>query len=225
MSWVVINASAVAAALAALAPAEVVTGCRAITPADLETLHPVEAEAVRRAVATRQHEFATGRALLRDLIGRDVPIAVRGDRRPDLPIGVVGSLAHSATLAVAAVAATESIAALGVDLEPTTPLDADIVATIVRPDEMTARAGLDPHLAFTLKEAVYKAWSGRGGRLLDHHDVRLDVRFDDDRGGTFTALIDNADESTGVWSRAADHWLALVVTRAPGSLAPGERGT
>ena len=55
------------------------------------------------------------------------------------------------------------IAALGIDVEPTGPLSAEMAAVILRPDE----AGLDAHLAFTLKEAVYKAWSAVGGELID----------------------------------------------------------
>jgi 4'-phosphopantetheinyl transferase EntD len=158
-------------------------------------------------VATRRHEFATGRVLLRGLLGADVPIAVAADRSPVLPAGVVGSLAHAGSLAVAAVGAAEVARALGVDLEPATPLDDAVAEVILRPDE----AGLDPHLAFTLKEAVYKAWSGTGGGMLEHHDVRLSARQD----GWFDAAVTTAGASfTARCSEAAGHWVALVVVPA-----------
>lgn len=209
--------TAVAATLAAMAPAGVVTGCRPITPDDVDSLRPVEAAAVRHAVAKRRHEFATGRALLRELVGTDAPIPVMADRRPELPDGVVGSLAHTATLAIAVVAPSRSVDAVGVDLEPATPLDSGMAALIVGPEEAEAHGGgLDPHLAFVLKEAVYKVWSGLGGRLLDHDDVRLDVELDRADAGRFGAVADGALRTEGRWALVAGHWIALVVEPAPG---------
>ena len=201
------GAAAVAAvgdALARLAPAGVRTGCRAIAASDVGSLFPVEAVAVARAVPRRRHEFATGRVLLRQLVGADVPIDVAADRSPVLPAGVVGSLAHAGSLAVAAACGTDVAAALGVDVEPATALDDGLAAVILRPDE----GAMDAHLAFTLKEAVYKAWSGCGGGMLEHHDVRLTVR----RHGWFDAVeARSCARFVGRYAAAAGHWLALVV--------------
>ena len=108
--------------LAALAPAGVRTGSRLITPDDAATLHAVEAAAVERAVDVRRREFATGRALLRSLLGTDVAIPVGPSRAPVLPAGVVGSLAHDRVLAVAAVTTEPAIAALGIDVEADDPV-------------------------------------------------------------------------------------------------------
>ena len=52
-----------------------------------------------------------------------------------------------------------AIVALGIDIEPATPLSAGVARLILRPEERH----LDPHLAFVLKEAAYKAWSELGG--------------------------------------------------------------
>jgi 4'-phosphopantetheinyl transferase EntD len=199
---------AVAAALESLAPPGVVTGARAIDGRDVARLFPQEAAAVERAVDRRRQEFASGRALLRELLGRDVPIPVRPDRAPQLPVGVVGSLAHDAGLAVAVLSSDPSIAALGVDVEPREPLGADMGAVILRADE----ADVDAHLAFTLKESVYKTWSAQGGVMLDHHDVR--VTLDGDR---FRAeVVAAAARFDGRFTSAAGRWLALVVAWAPG---------
>jgi 4'-phosphopantetheinyl transferase EntD len=185
--------------LAALAPPGVRTGCRRITAADLAGLHPIEAEAVPRAVPSRRHEFATGRALLRALLDADVAIPVGADRAPVLPTGRVGSLAHTGGLAVAA--------AIGIDIEPVVPLDDDIARVVLRPDER----GVDAHLAFTLKEALYKAWSRLGGAMLEHHDVRLTI----DPGGRFAGEVVAAGSwFDGRWAVGADHWLALVAVAA-----------
>lgn len=200
-------------ALAGLASARVRTGCRPITVADIAALHPAEATAVERAVAQRRAEFATGRALLRELLGRDVTIVAGADRRPRLPPGTVGSLAHTAQLAVAAVAPAGEFRALGIDAEEATPLEAAVADVILRRDE----TGIDAHLALTLKEAVYKAWSGLGGRLIEHHDVRL--RLD---GNTFVGTVLGADMAfAGRWACAGGHWLALVELADPVDPSPG----
>jgi 4'-phosphopantetheinyl transferase EntD len=199
-----------AAALAALAPPGVRTGCRLVDAGDESGLFPDEAAAVARAVPARRAEFASGRALLRQLLGADEAIAVGDGRRPLLPAGGVGSLAHAGPLAVAAVAPSGVAAALGVDLEPATELGGDVAAVVLRADER----GIDAHLAFTLKEAVYKAWSGLGGRLLEHDDVRLSLGPADAFVGE---EVSGGTRFAGRYARAADHWLALVVVPARGT--------
>jgi 4'-phosphopantetheinyl transferase EntD len=141
--------------------------------------------------------------LLRQLVGTEAAITARADRAPVLPSGVVASLAHTASIAVAVVAAAGSFVALGVDLEVASALDDDIGRIVLRPDE----AGIDVALAFTLKEAAYKAWSGLGGRLLEHHDVRL-VLGPDDR---FEVVeVASATVLGGRHANVAGHHLAVV---------------
>jgi 4'-phosphopantetheinyl transferase EntD len=194
-------------ALAAIAPAAVSTGVRAITAADVDRLFAPERAAISRAVDRRRHEFASGRALLRELIGEDVAIGVGDDRRPVLPDDIHGSLAHDDVLAVAAISRDPRVRAVGIDVEPATPLTAALAATILRPDE----EALDAHLAFTLKEAAYKAWSSLGGRLLDHQEMHVRTRPD----GTFRAVaLDGDPPFRGRWTTAGGRHLALVVVLA-----------
>ena len=198
-----VDLAAVEAALRSLAPSGVRTGARWIDERDVARLHPVEAAAVERAVERRRREFASGRALLRQLLGRDVPIPVRPDRSPQLPVGVAGSLAHDVDLAVGATSIGAGIAALGIDVEPRAPLSDEVAAVILRPDE----AGLDAHLAFTLKEAVYKAWSAVGGELIDFDAVRLTL--DGDRFSGEVVAVGRRFE--GRYAAAGGRLLALVV--------------
>jgi 4'-phosphopantetheinyl transferase EntD len=197
------HAAAIEAALRSMAPPGVDVGTRRIDAADVSALWPDELAAVGDSVAKRQREFATGRVLLRHLLGRDGPIAVRTDRSPDLPPGFVGSLAHDDTFVIAAVSSRATVTALGIDVEPTVPLAIDVAALIVRPDERD----IDAHLAFTLKEATYKAWSGAGGRMLDHHDVRLTV----DASRFSAEVIDDQVWFEGRYQRVDDRWVALVI--------------
>ena len=191
------------AALAAVTPTNVRAGWRLINADDLETMHAEERAHVAHAVDQRQREYASGRALLRALIGRPVPIPSRPDRTAVLPAGVRGSLAHDNELVVAAVSDDVSVVAVGVDVEPISTLSDEIARQILRRDE----AGLDALEAFTLKEAAYKAWSALGGPMLDHLDVRLsadDLHFTAEVVGTTTTL-------RGRWAVAAGRVIALVV--------------
>lgn len=208
-------------ALESLAIPGVRLGARVISSADVFSLHAVEHAAIDRAVPARRSEFATGRALLRSLLGEDVPIQVAPDRAPVLPPGVKASLAHDRRFAVAAVSRAAGVRSLGIDIEPMTRLSTEMAAVIVRSDE-----GLvDPHLTFTLKEATYKAWSRLGGRMLDFHEVRVTVGVD-----SFVAeVLHTGTCFDGRFVDAGDRWIAFVVVadtddrtaRRGGDPAPG----
>ena len=147
---------------------ESASGVRRVS--DLEDqLFAEELAAVAAASPQRRHQFATGRVLLREVIGHDGPIPMAADRRMVLPPGVVASLAHDDRIAVAVAASSSALVGLGVDVEPLADLDADEAALIIRPDDEVD----DPLVAFVAKEAAYKAWSRPGRPILDHHDVRL----------------------------------------------------
>jgi 4'-phosphopantetheinyl transferase EntD len=190
--------------LRSIAPPDVHVGSRLIDDADLDRLLPAERDAIARAVPVRQREFATGRVLLRSLIGTTAAIPVGHDRAPVLPVGVAASLAHDRRLAIAAVTRRPGIV-LGIDIEPIEALPPGIAAMVLRSDE-----DIDAHLAFTLKEAAYKAWSRAGGGMLGHHDVR--VALD---GRAFVAsFIGTCVTISGAFGRAADRWVALAIADA-----------
>ncbi len=192
-------------ALHALAISGVHVASRVISDRYIPTLHALERAAVARSVVTRQAEFATGRALLRSLLGEDVPIPIAPDRAPVLPVGVHASLAHDHHLAVAALSRSATVRSIGIDIEPVTELPAEMAAVIVRTDE----GSVDAHLAFTLKEAAYKAWSRLGGRMLDFHDVRLEVGAD-----SFVAeVLPTGMLLQGRYVNIGDRWISLVVVQ------------
>jgi 4'-phosphopantetheinyl transferase EntD len=193
-------------ALRTLAPAAVITGWRAIDPTDWDILHPSERDLVTRAVPKRRAEFSSGRALLHELLDDGQPVLAETNRMPRWPAGVRGSLAHDDRWAVAAVSREHDVAALGIDIEPTTPLNAALAAAILRPEERM----LDAHLAFVLKEATYKAWSALGGGLLDHQDVLVSVE-----GSTFRGcVLESRTAFEGRFCIVGDRAVALVVVPA-----------
>lgn len=146
-------------------------GWKRIEPVHVATLTAHEADAVARSIPHRQAEFATGRCLLRELLDDDIEIPVGPSGAPVLPNGTVASLAHDNEMAVALVASSDQMHAVGIDIEPITTLEPDVASIVVRPDDIVPTA----LAAFVAKEAAYKAWSVLGGEMLDHHDVRVTV--------------------------------------------------
>lgn len=184
-------------------------GAATVDPAAVQQLWPVEAAAVNAAVASRRAEFASGRALLRRVMGLDVAVPIGPDRRPVLPAGVAASVAHDAELVVVVVApaVADTPRTLGIDVERADAVDAALAPVVVRADE----GSLDPTLAFCAKEAAYKAWSMAGGRFLEHHDVRIGVD-----GVALRAEVVHhlpADPSIalhGGWVAAAGRYLTVI---------------
>ena len=148
-------------------------------------LFPGEAPLISRAGDKRRGEFQAGRAAARVALARmgRAPSAILAHEAGDpvWPAGVVGSITHTDAWALAVTAPGDRLAALGVDLEPDTPLEAEIVDRVCRPDEMTAdrrleARGLDAaKLRFVAKEAFYKAAFPRARRFIGFEEVRIDL--------------------------------------------------
>lgn len=202
------------AALRAIAPPGVDVGAMPISAEHEATLHPGELELVASAVPRRRSEFATGRALLRAMLGTAAPVLVLTSRAPALPVGVVASLAHDGDMVVVVIgagSAISAISALGVDLEPIGAVGEAEARVVVRADE----AGLDPTLAFVAKEAAYKAWSNSGGGLLDHHDVRITCAAGVLPAAFSAEIVAGGATVHGMLTRTSTRWLAVAAVDAP----------
>ena len=116
------------------------------------------------------------RALLGEL-GADpsAPLRRRASGAPDWPEGILGSLAHDADVAVAAVALRGRLAGLGIDVEPPEPLPDDVVGFALSDAERRATAGdgVSRRLVFAAKEAVYKAIHPLDGSPLEYADIEI----------------------------------------------------
>jgi phosphopantetheine--protein transferase-like protein len=166
--------------------------------ADLRAaLHPDERAHADDLPPGRQPSFAAGRVALRaavQAIARDPAEAARlaahaclpaDDGAPLLPPGVLASISHKRTLAVAlaAPAPLTGAAALGVDLEEDRRLRVDISRRVLTERERARAAALPPAERdrclirhFTLKEAFYKAVNGFGLARVSFRTVEvLDV--------------------------------------------------
>ncbi len=151
----------------------------------LAALRPIEAEAVRCAVEPRRLEMAAGRDAAREALSRlgieDATLPVAPGGAPAWPEGVVGSITHTRTLCVAAVARRRDLLAIGLDAEPDEPLDEalwEIIGTEVELGELARlgveEAGARARAMFCAKEAAYKCQYTVTGTLLDFGDLRVE---------------------------------------------------
>src|SRR5688572_26394824 len=110
------------ACLATLLPDGAQGGIRRIAVGDERFLSPVEQTGREQAVAKVRQASGAARSIARELCARlghpvsEIPRLRSG--APGWPPGVVGSMAHDATLAVAVAALPGSLHGIGVDIEP-----------------------------------------------------------------------------------------------------------
>ncbi len=153
-----------------------------------------EEQAVAEAVARRVDQFTAGRvcarrALAKLGVGEGVPLLRGEDRAPIWPEGFVGSITHTDSWCAAAVARASEVRAVGIDLEPATPLKQSVVNRVCTPSELqwlsnASDPALSAKLVFSAKEAVYKCQYSVTNQVLGFHAVSLDLG-----DGLFTAVF------------------------------------
>lgn len=164
---------------------------------NFQSLHPLEQTVVSHSVEKRKAEFGDARWCAHQALAQlgysgTQPI-LRGNRgMPLWPDGFCGSLSHTSGMRAAAVAPTERVRSLGIDIEPAEKLPVDIVELILRnsekPQIARLRAAGIPYadrIIFCAKEAVYKTWFPVTQRWLGFEQAEIDVRED----GTFIAYL------------------------------------
>ena len=152
---------------------------RLITPGDEDALLPEEALAFASSVLKGRRASGaartTARALLEQLGAPSLAIPRTAARAPLWPDGIVGSLAHDAEIAIAAVGLRRNFLGIGIDVEPSSPLPPDLLPIVATPRERRMIGddfGLG-RLLFSVKEAVYKAVHPLDGVFLEHYDVEV----------------------------------------------------
>ncbi|MCB9625772.1 MAG: 4'-phosphopantetheinyl transferase superfamily protein [Sandaracinaceae bacterium] len=157
---------------------------REVDPARV-LLEPEQA-AVARAIESRRQQYAAGRLCARDAM-RSLAIAegavtVGEDRAPCFPEGLVGTITHTQWWCAAAVALGRTHRALGVDVEPDTPLKASLFSSVLTPDEEAQLAtydeplrGLLGKLVFSAKECAYKCQYTLTRTFYGFHGMRVEL--------------------------------------------------
>ncbi len=166
----------------AVAPAGISTCCRWIGEGDEALLLPLESKTVSARNASRRRmsgaALHAARILLaeRGLVDVSIPRAPSGE--PLWPAGIAGSLAHDDEMAVAAIGSAAEFSAIGIDVEPSVPLPADISTLVRHKDDrpgMWDGYPLGVRLLFSAKEAVYKAVFPVDHVILDYGEIAVDL--------------------------------------------------
>ncbi len=190
---------------------------------DSEPLWPAEEAAVENALPGRVREFTAGRTAARRALlalGRaPSAIPMDDDRSPIWPRAIVGSITHDQKVCVAVVGERDRFKALGVDVEPALPLEAELFSEICRAEELAwlrqlpfEVRGVVARRFFCAKEAIYKCQYSVSRELFDFH--ALSVVFD--KQGRFDARlmkdVENFPRGTifsGVTTKSGEQILSL----------------
>ena len=190
-----------------IAPRRVLIGHKIIAEGDEQALLAEERSAFAGSVVKVRRASGAARMVARELMRRmDVapqPVIKADGGMPTWPDGMVGSLAHDATVAVAALASRDDYLSIGIDIEPAEPLDPDLLDMVATPGERAVieegirktipAAPLHGRLLFAIKEAVYKAAYPLDRVFLDHHDVEVDF------AARTAAISDQPDGPLHLW--------------------------
>jgi 4'-phosphopantetheinyl transferase EntD len=183
-------------------------------------LYAVELDAVRNAVDKRRREFVAGRNCARAALIRlglpPIPIPVGSDRAPVLPHDISCSITHTHAYCAAAAIVRGELSSVGIDAEERTTCDESLAQMILCGDELAAFARLQPvsfdlvNLAFSAKEAFYKAYHQQMRSWLDFRDVQ--VAFDL-RRRSFRITIMRCDEDRRLIGHAFEGSYAVDAER------------
>ena len=181
------HSQAIAAALAGLYPAEAVTFFSA-TPRSMTELWPEELEFTSGMVDKRRAEFTHGRYCARSamkMLGvATAPIRKGPNREPLWPEGIIGSISHTEQAAAAVVAKSSELLAVGLDMEESAPLTAELGAMICLPQENRDQDGARAKILFSIKEAIYKCLYPLINEYVDFLEMEVSL---DEQALTYTA--------------------------------------
>jgi len=166
-------------ALDGLAPRGLLIGHRLITPGDENALTADEAASIS-SLPERRRASGAARIVARQLmaqLGVAAAVPKHPSGMPIWPASLVGSLAHDARVAVAAVARAHDFHTIGIDVEPALPLPADMHDLVLTIHEREKLGGdpLAARIVFAAKEAVYKAAYPLDRVFLEFGDIEVDL--------------------------------------------------
>jgi 4'-phosphopantetheinyl transferase EntD len=162
-------------------------------------LTPIETEAVAGASRKRTREFAIGRDCARralvELGMESSAIPVGTLREPAWPEGVTGSITHRDSCWAVAVTHSSAYRAIGIDAEVHRALHPRVSRMVLSEDEYLPQYKLShpthwEMIVFSIKEAIFKAWSPTQRCWLNFADARVRLRPEEQ---TFEAQITHDD--------------------------------
>ena len=148
-----------------------------------------EERCIRYATSKRRREFTAGRTCARAALHRlgisNHSIPVDHINAPIFPKGISGTITHTASYCAAAVIRKIETAAIGIDAEVNDQIPREMRHLIVASDEENAifrdseNAPFDPiKIAFSAKEAFYKAFYQQAEQFLEWRDVLISLQLE-----------------------------------------------
>ena len=182
------------------------------------SLRPAEQVAAASMGPARRAAYASGRRVAHAalaMLGEASAAVTNRGRLPQWPPAFVGSIAHSDTLAVAVAARGDRVQGIGVDVEAEGRVGTRAAGRVLVQAELARFPPARWTLAFSAKEAVYKAVNPIVGEYLGLRDVAIETA-----GQTFSAATATPCGSTplvaagrGFFRRVYGHWLTVFVCR------------
>lgn len=216
MKWLVLNSDL--AALQFNGPEVADTAMAMTSIGNYQTaLIGTEIDDHREMGQARRDSFSSGRYCVR---AAQAELAIpaqqieRIERTPIWPNGCIGSISHSASIAVAAL--STSLTGIGVDIERQGRVTEKIWPKIFTAEEalwLETAPAFCADLMFSAKEAGYKAIYPLGQRFIGFHEARieLDMPRQQFRIKYLGSHKPNKllDAGTGCWHRGQDHVLTI----------------
>jgi len=151
-------------------------------PSQAEALLGQEREQSVRMSERRRAAFRHGRHCARTALAgagcAPCALPIGDGRAPLWPAGYIGSITHTETEALAAVAPIDRLDALGIDLERRGELEPSVVRLVCLPDEIRlldklGAPGTAARILFSAKESVFKCVWPTVRRFVDFLEVEL----------------------------------------------------
>ena len=182
------------------------------------SLLPAERTGVARMRDVRRREYSSGRRVARQalrLLGMEDRAVTARARIPVWPPGVVGSITHSRSVAMAMVGFEGDVTGIGLDLELQQRVTGQLADRVLLTRERQNLAEPDWRtMLFAAKEAVYKAVNPLIGEYLAFEDVEVTA----DEDGGFNAATTRPMKSTsalevgrGYFQCVEGHWLCVFL--------------
>jgi 4'-phosphopantetheinyl transferase EntD len=184
--------AATAPDISGLFPDGVLTACE-VRENWSDVLLPLEARQLGDVCDKRRAEYAAGRNCARRLLvalhGDLVPLLTGAYRQPLWPEGFVGSISHADDICAVALAKTDEIESLGIDVELLEPLDDAVTDLVLTPAEQRAIRDEESWVAkliFSIKESNYKCCYHRVRAFIDFQQCEVQLNM---RDQSFTSVI------------------------------------
>jgi len=143
-----------------------------------------EANRIKDLGDARRSDFLAGRRAAHQALAQigilNAAVASGPTNEPIWPGGIVGSISHTHGMAVAAVAPTNVLAAVGIDIERTGAVTSDVWPEVLQASELAVvtshQGATKDQLAtaiFCLKEAFYKYQYPHARQWLEFKDVEI----------------------------------------------------